>query len=203
MDEKLIQILNLTLKDIKENHSKFDKNTLRKVIIKFQHDLLNLYELDNELKTELENLQRKDIIETVEQLKLELLDYPTQKNKLVPLINGLILQNNKKTEFIQAIYSKKTNIVESKTKSKSKPESKKKATKSTLQTNDFDEIRKRWLTKPSLNELEAELNTINMKDIRTIVKPWRLKPKDTKKESLIKETLNYNQKLRNLTKLGT
>ena len=128
-------------------------------------------------------------------LGLQLISPPTQKNKLIPLISGLVLQKKKKKDFLETVGSLKT--------LKNKPTLK--TTKKTPASSDSDYVvlRKLWLTTKNLAQLELELGDINMNKIRAVVKTWKLKPHDRTKKALIKAVIDYIKRMKKLSKLGT
>jgi len=191
---QLIEILESIIQDLSKNYKEYDKSKLLKIIGQFQNQFLNLKRTDFEIKSRLNELSRKQILECQKKLDLELLSIPTQKNKLIPLISGLILQKKKKKEFLETVRLLRT--------IKRKPTMKK--TKKLLipSNSDYVVLRKLWLTNKNLSELESELGKINMNEIRAVIKPWKLKPHDRTKKALIKAVIDYIKRINKLSKLG-
>lgn len=192
---QLIETLELIIQDLSKNYRDYDQTRLLKIIGQFQNQFLNLKRKDIEIKSSLNKLTLKQILEYQKKLGLELISPPTQKAKLVPLISGLVLQKKKKKEFLETVGSVKT--------IKSKPTLK--TTKKVPASSDSDNVvlRKLWLTNKNLTQLESELGDINMNKIRAVVKPWKLKPHDRTKKALIKAVLDYIKRMKKLSKLGT
>lgn len=103
----LIQALELIINDLLQNYKDFDRTKLLKIIAQFQNQFLSLKKIDFEITSNLEELSLKQILECQKKVRLELLSPPNQKNKLITLISGLVLQNRKKKEFLENIQSLK------------------------------------------------------------------------------------------------
>ncbi len=195
MKNSLFQELELIVNDIAQNYNKFNKNKLVKVITKFQKDILSLRKEDIEIKSLLESLTSKQILDLGNKLHLNLLSPPKQKSKLIPLINTILLQKGKKNEFLRIIKSIKI--------SKKSTPSKRPKKKVVLSISEYENLRKLWLTSKNLNQLERELGEINMNIIRAIVKPWGVKPSERTKDALIIAIIDYIKKMKRFSKLGT
>jgi hypothetical protein len=143
----------------------------------------------------LNNLTLKEIINYSKKSNISLISPPKSKPKLMPLINALIVQSNKKSDFLKLIESEK--LV------KGKPKSQKKKETTTLSSAEYENLRKKWLTTENLNELETTLSPMNMNLIRDITRPWNLKPAGRAKKDLIDAILNYIKKNKGLSKFGT
>ena len=191
---QLIEILESIIQDLSKNYKEYDKSKLLKIIGQFQNQFLNLKRTDFEIKSRLNELSRKQILEYQKKLDLELLSIPTQKNKLIPLISGLILQKKKKKEFFETVRLLRT--------IKSKPTLKKAKTIPASSNSDYVVLRKLWLTNKNLSQLESDLGDINMNKIRAVIKPWKLKPHDRTKKALIKAVIDYIKRMNKLSKLG-
>ena len=195
MNNSIIQILELIVYDIKKNYDLFNENNLIKAISQFQNNILDSRQKDNDINFVLNNLTLKDIINYSKKLNISLISPPKSKPKLMPLINALIVQSNKKSDFLKLIESEK--LV------KGKPKSQKKKETTTLSSAEYETLRKKWLTTENLNELETTLSPMNMNLIRDITRPWNLKPVGRAKKDLVDAVLNYIKKLKGLSKLGT
>ena len=195
MRKPLLQELESLMDDVSQNYKKFNQTKLIEAIAKFQKDILSLRNEDIEIKSILENLTSKQILDLCNKLNLILFSPPKQKNRLIPLINSLIMQKGKKDEFLEIAKSIKISrrVIPSRTQ--------KKITVSS--TSEYDSLRKLWLTSENLNQLELELKDINMNIIRAIVKPWRVKPSGRTKIALITAVINYIKRMKRLSKLGT
>ncbi|MFX1384937.1 MAG: hypothetical protein ACFFBP_21115, partial [Promethearchaeota archaeon] len=53
----------------------------------------------------------------------------------------------------------------------------------------IDEIRSEWLAHDSPEDLAEDMINMNLKDLRTITKPWKIKSRS--KDGLIDMTINY------------
>lgn len=195
MNNSIIQILELIVYDIKKNYDLFNENNLIKAISQFQNNILESKRKDNDVNLLLNDLPLKDIINYSKKLNISLISPPKSKPKLMPLINALIVQSNKKSDFLKLIESEK--LV------KGKPKSQKKKETTTLSSAEYETLRKKWLTTENLNELETTLSPMNMNLIRDITRPWNLKPVGRAKKDLVDAVLNYIKKLKGLSKLGT
>ncbi|MHA1248608.1 MAG: hypothetical protein ACTSRP_01315 [Candidatus Helarchaeota archaeon] len=193
MENKLLNVLDMIIKDLHRKYNDFNEIELKKIISRFQKDFLKLYIIDYQIKNELDSLSTSQLREVIKNLKLNLLQIPTQKYILVQLLNGLILQSNKKDKFLDLAKTLKL-------EKKSQPKKKSKIT--TITSSDYDEMRNKWLTESDLKELKSKLSNVNMNDIRAIVKPWNIKPKGRKKIDLIQAIIDYISRMRGLTKLG-
>lgn len=192
---QLIESLELIIQDLSKNYKNYDQTRLLKIIGQFQNQFLNLKRKDIEIKSRLNELSLKQILECQKKLGLELISPPTQKNKLVPLVSGLVLQQKKKKELLETVRSLKT------LKSKSNLKTTKKVPVSS--DSDYEVLQKLWLTNKNLSQLESELGDINMNKIRAVVKPWKLKPHDRTKIALIKAVIDYIKRMKKFSKLGT
>ena len=195
MNNSIIQILELIVYDIKKNYDLFNENNLIKAISQFQNNILESKRKDNDVNLLLNDLPLKDIINYSKKLNISLISPPKSKPKLMPLINALIVQSNKKSDFLKLIESEK--LVKGKHKSQKKKET------TTLSSAEYETLRKKWLTTENLNELETTLSPMNMNLIRDITRPWNLKPVGRAKKDLVDAVLNYIKKLKGLSKLGT
>jgi len=195
LNNSIIQILELIVYDIKKNYDLFNENNLIKAISQFQNNILESKRKDNDVNLLLNDLPLKDIINYSKKLNISLISPPKSKPKLMPLINALIVQSNKKSDFLKLIESEK--LV------KGKPKSQKKKETTTLSSAEYETLRKKWLTTENLNELETTLSPMNMNLIRDITRPWNLKPVGRAKKDLVDAVLNYIKKLKGLSKLGT
>ena len=191
----LIHTLELIINDLSQNYKEYDRTKLLKIIAQFQNQFLSLKKTDFEITSNLEELSLKQILECQKKVRLELLSPPKQKNKLITLISGLVLQNRKKKEFLENIQSLK---IENKKKSLKSP---KKITAPSV--SEYENIRKLWLTNKNLCQLESELGDINMNKIRAVVKPWDVKPNGRTKIALITAVITYIKRMKKLSKLGT
>ena len=192
---QFIETLELIIQDLSKNYKEFDQLKLLKIISQFQNQFLSLKRSDIEIKSTLNRLSLKQILECQKKLGLELISQPTQKIKLISLISGFALQKKKKKELLEAARSLKAMKRKSSTKtSKKVPAS---------SDSDYKILRKLWLTNKNLSQLESELAGINMNKIRAVVKPWKLKPRDRTKKALIKAVIEYIKRMKKLSKLGT
>ena len=196
LDKSTLHVLQLIVNDISRNSSQFNESELVKAISLFQNKVLNSRKKDPELRTALQKLSMKQISEISNRLNISLLSPPKQKKTLAPLMNSLILQTKKKEDFLHLIKP----IISAKPKAKAKPKRKQKVT---ISANDYPTYRKKWLTSAYPNQLEPELNSINMNELRRIVGPWRIKPKGRFKKDLIEAIIDYVVKMKRLSKLGT
>ena len=192
---KLIEALELIIHDLSKNYKEYDQLKLIKIVGQFQNQFLILKRNDLEIKSRLNELSTKKILECQKKLGLELITTPTQKSKLIPLTSGLVLQKKKKKEFLETVGSLKT------FKSKTPLKTTKKIPASS--EPDYAVLRKLWLTNKNLSQLESELGDINMNKIRAVVKPWKLKPRDRTKKALIKAVIDYIKRMKKLSKLRT
>lgn len=195
MRKPLLQELESLINDVNQNYSEFNQTKLIEAIAKFQKNILSLRKEDVEIKSILENFTSKQILDFCNKLNLILFYPPKQKNKLIPLINSLILQKRKKDEFLEIAKSIKI--------SRRAPPPRTKKKKTVSSTSEHDSLRKLWLTSENLNQLEIELGDINMNTIRAIVKPWSVKPIGRTKVALITAVIDYIKRMRRLSKLGT
>jgi len=182
------------MNDINENYTKFNQTKLIDAVAKFQKNILSLRKEDTEIKSVLENLTSKQILDLCDKLNLNLLYQPKQKKVLIPIINSFIQQKKKKIEFLKIAQS-----VEPSRRAIA-PRSRKMMVPS---TSEHDKLRKSWLIRENLSQLEIDLNNINMNTIRAIVKPWGVKPSGRTKVALIAAVINYIKRMRRLSKLGT
>ena len=196
MNKSVFQVLQLILNDISKNYSQFNESDLIKAISQFQNKVLNSRKKDPELRTALQKLSMKQFSEISNRLNISLLSPPKQKKTLASLMNSLILQTKKKEDFLHLIKP----ILSAKPKSITKPKRKQKAT---ISANDYHIYRKKWLISAYPNQLEPELDSINMNELRRIVEPWRVKPKGRYKKDLIEAIIDYILKMKRLSKLGT
>ena len=195
MNRLIVEILQLIVNDISKNYSQFHESNLKKTISLFQNKVLELREIDNEIKSVLQPFTTKQILKVSNKLNINLLSPPNQKNKLIQVMSSLISQTKKENEFLKLINTLKP----TKTVSKSKV-----TTKRVIPSlSQYDEVRKTWLTIKDLKQLESELNKINMNDIRKIVKPWNIKPSGRYKIDLIAAIIRYIEKMKHISKLGT
>lgn len=195
MNNSLIQILEFIVQDIKKNYSLFDENNLLNAISQFQNNALDSRKKDNEINLLLNSLTLKDIIDYSKKLNISLLSPPNTKLKLIPLINALITQADKKSEFLTLIESQQFE------KKKSKPKKKKESI--SISSSEYENLRKKWLTVDNIDKLEMELLKINMNLIREITKPWNLKPIGRTKPDLVEAILNKIKRIKGISKLGT
>ncbi len=191
----LIDVIKSITNDVITNYTDFNKSKLTEAITKFQVNILYSRKSDSELITILKMLTTKQILDSCLKLNLNLLSVPKPKNKLIPLVNGLLLQNKKKFEFLSLVNSYEF--------SKRKEAQKKPKSKTVPSTSDYKDLRKSWLTSKDLNSLESKLKEINMNITRAVTKPWGLRPNGRTKIALIIEVINYVKKMRRLSKLGT
>lgn len=195
MNRSIVEILQLIVNDISKNYSQFHESNLKKTISQFQNKVLELRKIDNEIKFVLKPFTTKQILEISNNLNINLLSPPNQKNKLIQVMSSLISQAKKENEFLKLIETFKP----TKTISKSKVTAK----KVIPSLSQYDKIRKTWLTIKDLKQLESELNEINMNDIRKIVEPWNIKPSGRYKIDLIAAIIRYIEKMKYISKLGT
>ena len=87
--KQLIEILQTTINDISKNYKDFNQTKLVGAISKFQNNILNLRKVDIKVRSELENLTSKQILDSCNKLKIYLLYPPKQKSKLIALITRL------------------------------------------------------------------------------------------------------------------
>ncbi|MHA1311363.1 MAG: hypothetical protein ACTSQO_10595 [Candidatus Helarchaeota archaeon] len=193
MENQLLNVLDMIVKDLHRRYNDFNENELKKIISRFQKDFLKLYLMDFQIKNELDSLNTTQLRKVIKNLNLNLLQIPTQKYILVQLLNGLILQANKKEKFFDLAKTLKL-------EKKIRPKKRLKNTEKTV--FDYDKKRKEWLIESNLDELKSKLSDITMNNIRVIVKPWNIKPKGRKKKDLIQAVIDYISKMRELTKLG-
>ena len=195
MNRSIVEILQLIVNDISKNYSQFHESNLKKTISQFQNKVLELRKIDNEIKFVLKPFTTKQILEISNNLNINLLSPPNQKNKLIQVMSSLISQAKKENEFLKLIETFKP----TKTISKSKVTAK----KVIPSLSQYDKIRKTWLTIKDLKQLESELIEINMNDIRKIVEPWNIKPSGRYKIDLIAAIIRYIEKMKYISKLGT
>lgn len=196
MNKSVFHVLQLILDDISKNYSQFNESDLIKAISQFQNKVLNSRKQDPELRIALQKLSMKQISEISNGLNISLLSPPKQRKPLASLMNSLILQTRKKEDFLHLIKP----ILSVKPKSITKPKRKQKVT---ISANDYHTYCKKWLISAYPNQLEPELNSINMNELRRIVEPWRVKPKGRYKKDLIEAIIDYIVKIKRLSKLGT
>lgn len=195
MRKPFLEELKSLINYVNQNHREVNQTKLIEAISMFQKNILSLRKEDVEIKSILGNLTSKKILDFCNKLNLVLFNPPKQKNKLIPLINSLILLKGKKEEFLRIAISSKT--------SKRVTSSKKPKIITVSSTSEYGNLRKLWLTAKNLSKLEIELKNINMNIIRAIIKPWRIKPSERTKISLISAIIFYIERMRRLSKLGT
>ncbi|KKK75723.1 hypothetical protein LCGC14_2870870, partial [marine sediment metagenome] len=149
MRKPFLEELKSLINYVNQNHREVNQTKLIEAISMFQKNILSLRKEDVEIKSILGNLTSKKILDFCNKLNLVLFNPPKQKNKLIPLINSLILLKGKKEEFLRIAISSKT--------SKRVTSSKKPKIITVSSTSEYGNLRKLWLTAKNLSKLEIEL----------------------------------------------
>ncbi|MFX1277080.1 MAG: hypothetical protein ACFFBP_21095 [Promethearchaeota archaeon] len=103
----------------------------------------------------------------------------------------MIIQEGKETQLLQMINKFNYLRMSFKKSTAEEPEALE------ITPENIDEIRSKWLAYDSPEDLAGEMERINLKDLRAITKPWKLKSRS--KEGLIDLTINYLKKINNLS----
>jgi len=193
LKSKEIDILRIIEKDIHENPSSYQLTSLKKVIAQFQNKIADMRQKDPQIQVILQNYTAKELKSLINEIDLKILSIPSQKSKLISILNSLIIQEGKRSRFLE---------FNDKSKSRELKKTAVKETKSKISITDYEKIRKEWLTHHSLEQLDKEIMKIKMNEIRKIVEPWSIKPSGRKKIDLVDAILGYIKKMRGLSKLG-
>ncbi|MFX1238140.1 MAG: hypothetical protein ACFFAS_18625 [Promethearchaeota archaeon] len=193
MQNKLVLIVKKLYMELSENYSAYNEEKLKRIVSQFQLSLLDLRKKDHEIQVSLQDLSPRDLKLMVKRLDLPLLSIPSQKYKLVSVLNGLIDQEGKKNDLFKEMEGLKSTARKTTSKSSRTPSS----------LGNTEEIRNKWLIHKDLNSLTRELNKINMNTLRAIVRPWNVKPIGRKKDDLVNAIIAYIRKIKGLSELGT
>lgn len=192
MEKSFITILKLIEKDLEYNHSSYDASKFKLFLEQFQIKILDIRKKDPDLQVSLQNFSIAGLKKLIKELDLHILKIPGQKYKLVSVINSLIIQESKKSQFLKLAQSQKVSQVSTRSTTKKGP---------IFSPGDNEKIRNSWLTHDDLNKLSKEMIKMKISDLRAIVKPWNIKGRS--KQEIADKTIKYINRMRNLSKFGS
>ena len=184
--ENLITALKLIEKDLIENYASYDETRLQQVVSQFQGKVLKIRQKEQSIHDNLQALSLEDLNQVIDDINLNLLSRPEPKNKLVSLLNSLIVQEGKETDLLQVI--NKFNFLR---KTYKKPSS------NEISPDEYDDLREEWLACESPEELTLEMGRMKLNDLRAVVEPWKIKSRS--KEEFIDLTIDYIKTLKGLS----
>lgn len=184
------------LNDISAHSKEYDSAKIKIILNKFQIEVLSSRKIDNELFIMLSSLTAAKILMVMNKLGFNTSLYPKPKAKLISVVNGILLKDNKKeafiTEFGQMTPHKRKTTTTRKTRPKVIP--------------NFDtlSIRNNIMHEFPIDNLHTRLNKLKINELRLVSEPWksRMKLAGRKKIDLIDGIVHYVTKMRNLSDLG-